>query len=364
MIDLKQIREWIEESLTNFDETHEYAIFSDVADFKKGYRPHRSNEFIHPVNGIIEPDAPNILAIKNLQVMTQDLTIHFVFDMDLLEKDDAGNYIEVDTLKGVLYNWASSINAIPIALTDSESVVFEVTPTITGLTDGLAIQISPVGDMLPVDLSLSFAIVEAGINSNNFNFYLNGENLFTTQVNVSRVREAETNMNSGKKSTKTSIQTNGISFSIKTPLLNTTQVKNVFKDILTGGQNYAQIFEVASGDFVDKEFYLMTFGNDDAGFEPAKNVGVSFDLVEVDPKIAKFGSEWESGQAIYDNVSEASVSIDFTNQKGICFIWVDKPNDIDFHIFTSEEKEAQSITYSRDDATSAIGFHYMLLTEA
>lgn len=361
MIDLKQIREWIELSLTNFDQTHEYAIFSDVADFKKGYRPHRSNEFIHPVNGIIEPDMPNILAIKNLQVMTQGLTIHFVFDMDLLEKDAAGNYIEVDTLKGVLYNWANSINAIPIALTDSESVVFEVTPTITGITDGLAIQISPIGDMLPVDLSLSFAIVEAGINSNNFNFYLNGENLFTNQVNVTRTRTAETNMISGQKSNKTSIQSNGISFHVKTPLLNTVEMKNVLKDILSGGQNETQVFEVAEkNNLVPKCFYLMTFGNDDAGFEPAKNVGLSFDLIEVDPKIAKYGSNWTTGTAVYDEEHTANVTINVAGKKMVCFIWDSDPNNVIFREVATGET---TINFDSEQ-TSDTSYKYMLLTEA
>ena len=360
MIELKQIREKLEESLNPSGSNYVFKIFSDVADFQKGYRPHRSNDLIRPINGIIEPDLPNILAIKNLQVMTQGVTIHFVFDMDLLEKDANGNYIEVDNLKSFLYQWASGINAIPQAWTDENDITFEVTPTITGITNGLAVKISPVGDMLPVDLSISFAVVEAGINSNTFDFCLNGENLFTSSVNISRTREAETNMGAGKTATKTAVQTNGISFAIKTPLLNTTQIKGVLTDILNGGQNYAQILEVKNSSIGVQKFYFVTFGDDDAGFEPAKNVGVSFNLVEISPLIAKFGDNWTKGTAVYDGEHTANVNVTVTGKKAICFIWDSAPSVIDYRLVPAN---TTVLNFDSEQAANT-GYKYMLLTEA
>ena len=295
MIDTKQIREWLQANLV--DDDFEFAIFSDVAEFKKAYKDEYSNDAIHYVNAIIDPDVPTILPIKNLQVATQSVRVHFVFDIDLLSKDADGNYIEVDNLKRVLTDFITAKNGVPFAITEN-TISFEVTPQFSGLTDGLASQLSPIGNVLPVDMGITFTVVESGINSNNVSIKLNGEDLFYQSASITRSRLAETNVMGSGNATTTAIQSNSFSLHLNSPLLSSTQHLVLLNDNLSGGQNKANVLQITTP--YQTNTYIVTTGENTLSLEPAKNIGIAFDLVEIPVSIADFSNSsiWNGVQFV------------------------------------------------------------------
>ena len=298
MIETKEIREWLQANLV--DDDFEFAIFSDVAEFKKAYKDEYSNDAIHYVNAIIDPDVPTILPIKNLQVATQSVTVHFVFDIDILSKDANGNYIEVDNLKRVLSDFITAKNGLPFTLTNN-SVSFEVTPQFSGLTDGLASQLSPIGNVLPVDMGITFTLVESGINSNNVSIKFNGEDLFYQSASITRTRMAETNVMGSGNATTTAIQSNSFNLHINSPLLSSTQHLVLLNDNLSGGQNKANVLQITTP--YQTKTYIVTTGENTLSLEPAKNIGIAFDLVEIPVSIADF-----SNSSVWNGVEFLSTS--------------------------------------------------------
>lgn len=287
MITVKNVREWLQTNLVASGRT--FAIFSDVAEFKKAYKPDDSNNITRYVNAILEPLRPNIFPIKNLQVGTQSFNLTIPVDIDIAGKDSNGNYIEVDDIKKILTDFAQQNNGVPFSLSDDDNLTFEITPQFNGVTNGIAEQISPLGNFLPVELNFTLTMVESGLNSNNIQIILNGEDLFFESASFSRTRMAETNSLATDTATKTAMQSNSFSVHINAPLLSSTQSLNILNDNLSGGLNKANTLTIVTP--YQTNNYIVTFGNNNLTLAPAKNVGNALDLVEITPAIADF-SGW------------------------------------------------------------------------
>lgn len=346
MIETKQIREWLQTTLVA--DGYDFAIFSDVAEFKKAYKPDDSNTITRYVNAIVEPQVPTILPIKNLQVATQSVVVHFVFDIEYLSKDANGNYVEVDNLKKILSDYISTYNGQPSSLQDDNGLTFEVTTQFNGITDGIAQQLSPIGNILPVDMSMTLTIVESGVNSNNVSIIFDGENLFYQSATINRTRMAETNSLASNTSTKTVMQSNGLSIHLAAPLLSSTQNTVILNDILNGGQNQAHLLEIKTPS--TDNFYLCAIGNDNLSLEPAKNIGLTLDIVEIPSSVAVYPTGWV--QSYVPGTKDLQWTISTTLTAGqTYFIVFDDTNEI-YHVTNNTE---QTATFSISD-TNAVNY--------
>lgn len=294
MISLSQVTEVIQNGLNAISDDREFVIFNDVGEFKDYYRQEGSNSITRYVNGIMEAMEPTIIPIKNLQVVTQSFRVTFVLDMDLLEKDTKGDYIEVANIRNLLTKYISSVNAIPYTLTNDD-VSFEVTPTFSGATVGTASQMSPIGNVLPMYLDFSCVFVESGVNTNNVEFIINGESMFFSDYSASRVRTAETSMVANEPSQKTFIQANGLSLNLSMPLLQTTQSKDIEADVWGGSQNQAICVErYRANAKTPYSCYIMTYGNNAETGGVGQNIGQVLDLVEGKQDVLNYGAGWET----------------------------------------------------------------------
>ena len=178
MIGVEQIKKTLQDGFNALNERtdREFVIYNDVGTFKHEYRAFASNDIIRYVNGIIESMQPTIMPIKNLEIQTQSFRITFALDVSVLHKDSSGNYKEVEEIRDILEKYISQNNAIPYLQNDDSNKSFEVTPTFGGVTVGLETQMSPVGRMLPMYFDFSCVFVESGVNTNNINFVINGNN--------------------------------------------------------------------------------------------------------------------------------------------------------------------------------------------
>ena len=126
MIALSTLTKQIQNGL-NAIGNKEFAIFTDVGEFKNAYRGENSNNITHYINGIMEAMSPTRLPMKNLEVVTQSFRISFVLDIALLNKDKNGEFIEVKEVRAILENYIKGNNGIPYYLTDSDNKQFEIT---------------------------------------------------------------------------------------------------------------------------------------------------------------------------------------------------------------------------------------------
>lgn len=297
MIQLNKIAEVIENGLDALSDK-EFQIFTDIGEFKKSYRADNSNDITRYINGVLEGMQPTILPMKNLEVITQSFRITFVLDIDLLNKDDKGNFIEVKTIRALLEKYITQANGQPYILVD-DGTSFEITPSFSGVTVGIASQMSPIGNILPMYLDFSCIFVESGVNTNNVNFIINGENMFFSEYSVTRTRPAETNMVANVKSTQTLVQANGISLMLKMPLLNTDESQNIEEDIWGGSQNEAVCVEKyrigENGQQTSYHAYIMIYGDNSETGQIGQNIGQTINLVEGKRKQLKYNATTSKG---------------------------------------------------------------------
>lgn len=289
MIELKDLATQIETSLNALG-NGVFKIFADMGEFQNYYKADNSNDITKYINGILEVLSPTLLPIKNLQVLTWSTRVTFVLDVDMLGKDDDGNYIEVTQIRAVLQNYISQNNGVPFAYTDSDDVIFELTPNFSGVTVGITSQLSPIGNVLPMYLDLSYIMVESGVNSNSVQILLNGENLYFETGSLTRVRTADTNIFSNDSTTKQLTMANGISLGLTLPLLNTEQGLNIEQDILTGGNNQAQLVQYKRGDVTKN--YIMIFGENSEALNIGKNIGLIVTLAEGRTDALAYSASW------------------------------------------------------------------------
>ena len=292
MIALSTLTKTIENGL-NAIGTKEFAIFTDIGEFKGAYRGENSNNITRYINGIMEAMAPTRLPMKNLEVITQSFRVNFVLDVALLNKDDNGNFIEVQEIRDILEKYINANNGVSYYATDSEQKQFEITPTFSGVTVGTAQQLSPIGDVLPMYLDFSCVFIQSGVNANTIEFIINGKNMFYQNYTMSRVRTAETNMVANEKSSKTLAQANGISLNLAMPLIDEEESKNIEDDVYNGTQNQAICVERYRAN-AKKPYncYIMIYGNNNESGSIGQNVGQTVDFIEGKQSELNYGENW------------------------------------------------------------------------
>jgi hypothetical protein len=289
VIELKNLATIIQDGLNALG-SNVFKVFADMGEFQNYYKADNSNDITKYVNGILEVLSPSILPIKNLQVLTWSTRVTFVLDADMLNKDDDGNFIEVTEIRAVLQKYMANNNGVPFSYTDEDDVIFEITPSFSGVSVGVASQLSPLGNALPMYLDLSYIMVESGINSNAVEILLNTENLYFETCSITRIRTADTNIFSTDNTTKQLVLTNGISIGLNLPLLNTQQGLIMEQDILIGGNNQAQLVQYKRGGITKN--YIMVFGDNTESLNIGKNIGMSIKLAEGRPDLLTYGDNW------------------------------------------------------------------------
>ena len=280
----------------------EFAIFTDVGEFKNAYRGENSNKITHYINGIMEAMSPTRLPMKNLEVVTQSFRVGFVLDVALLNKDENGEFIEVKEVRAILENYIKGNNGIPYYLTDSDNKQFEITPTFSGITVGRVEQLSPLGETLPMYLDFSCVFIQGGTNTNTVEFIINGKNMFYQSYSMIRTRTAETNMVANEKSSKTLVQANGISLNLVMPLIDEDESLEIEDDVYNGTQNQAICVERYRASAKNPyNCYIMIYGNNSETGAIGQNVGQTVDFVEGKADELNYSDLWNTTKVVIDN---------------------------------------------------------------
>lgn len=330
MIALSTITNRIETQL-NAMSNKEFKLFTDIGEFKHYYKADNSNNVTKYINGIVETLTPSILPIKNLEVVTQSIRITFALDIALMNKDENGEFIEVQQVRSILTNYIKNNNGIPYTL-EEDTKTFEITPTFNGVTVGIASQLSPIGNVLPMYFDFSCLFIESGVNTNSINFIVNGENMYYQEYSATRTRTAETNMLANKQNQKTIVQANGLSLNLKMPLLDTAQSKLNENDVWNGTQNEAICVERHRPNAIKPyDAYIMIYGNNNETGSMGQNVGQVIDLVEGQQKLLTYGANW-SQLTITTTAENQVYTLSLPNTNYCVIFWGDNETD---HIDTA-----------------------------
>lgn len=361
MIELKTLANDLQTKLNAINSNAQFKIYADIGEFKHSYRatekvnrPLQNNDtvavdyptniFEYPINGILEVLGTDIIPIRGLQIATMSTQLNLVLDTELLGKDENGNYIEVEQVRSILDGYVLSNQGVPTQVVQN-NVEYEVVTTFGGITVGIASQLSPIGEVLPISLSVIYTFVENGVSSNSIKLLLNGLEIPSNNVSIARVRTSETNPYNTKLVTNTVVLANGISFNIVLPLLRNDLGDYLYNDIMVGEQNSAQVFSVIKGERQDN--YLTIFGDASANLENGKNVGLTINLVEGQADLLNYGDNWTTQTNTVADNQTVILDIETESPSYFCVVfWGDGTNSFVSSGDTIQHTYANEGTYT------------------
>ena len=281
-----------------------FALFTEDGEFKKAYRS--QNITTHYVNGIASVQSSSLTPITGLTILEMSVNITFIVDVELLDKDANGNYVEVLKVLNCLREYAELKNGGITVVNDGENN-YTLAQSIMLPQCGVEQQQSYLGRCIPIELSLDYTMVENGINSNNVELYIYGEKIPYTTMTISRVQTGTASQKINEKSAKTSIEQDTINIGLEMPLSNTLFCQKCINDMLKGNKNTAipviiryPTLNFLPGD-IPEEAYICTYTTLKATQSTIQNVGVALDLTEVNSNVAVYDEKWNSEEV---NVTE------------------------------------------------------------
>lgn len=322
----------IEEQLNAGQTNVVFKLYDNLGNFMDAYR--KSNSVVDSVQGIFSL-APSVLTpIKNLNIAVISARLELEVDIDTVPPvvTDDGDIIEyplVRTVRDIWDSFAEANNGIPIKLQDNDGKSYSVTPSYSLMSTGVIEMLgSDTGEVMTLATTMSFTVVENGINTNNLDIYINGENIMFGQAIITRNRVADSatyvDNSTEYNANKTIIQQNGIGIDLNIPLLDSRVGRQIWDDILLGGNNKAYSVAVIKNKI--PEAYIMTTGTNSIGMIPAENISARISLVEIPPHIAKFDSRWT-----IESFSGSTYSESGNYPTGTTIIWGDGMSEVLFY---------------------------------
>lgn len=315
-----------------------FKLFDNVGNMISAYR--KGNDIVQSVQGIFSLAPSELTPIKNLNIAIVTARLELAVNIDTLPPEvmDTGEIVDYPLVRLVRDIWdsfAEANNGTPIVMTDNNKKTYSVTPSYSLMSNGsVEILSSDTGEVMSLATTMSFTVVENGVNSNDISVFINGEDIMYAQATITRNRTADSSVYVDKEkgsaespasnSTKTVVQQNGIGIDLNIPLLDSAVGEQISDDILSGGNNkaYAVVIKFKT----KTRGYVMTTGSNVIGLVPAENLACRVSLVEVAPNIAVFDNNWTfktfTGSGTY------TLQGDFV--KGTIVIWGEENNALVF----------------------------------
>lgn len=282
MIDTLYLANFVEEQLNNNSLGLKFLVFADEGDLKKSKKYGNKEEKYQ--QGLLEIISSDITPIKNLSFQT--VTAQLMLLVDLVDLGTAG-YGENDRqqsqnliyVKNSIYEMIDRLNGqtLPVQINNR---TYALTIILRQPTDGQKTALGGINECLPIYLSMTFNFFENGVNANDYEIIINGENIYYVNAVISRTKVTEQNPTNSNKSTKASILTNGIGIDFTMPQINSGISEEIEDEILSGNDDNAYCVILKRG---DKETpFICVNGNlmqslDRVGM---KNIGYNISMVE------------------------------------------------------------------------------------
>ncbi len=315
MIKLQTLADLLSEGLTNQtiisegeSTTHKYNfnIQADTGEYKPTYRVY--NELVYELNGCLtltDNTVENTSQGGVIAVLSTRLEMAIRIDDEPIEEN--GESEEVQLFRDIVDNYLQANETF--LLYDDEGVLFSVGTEYSFIESGTREIKSKFGDSFTFVVGITYNIVEQGVSSQSFSIKVDNQYIPFSTLTLMRNKTSEPVVlatNALANSVNLVANTN-LSISGTTPVTTTAISTTIMKELIIGGV-YTHITEVALTALDISQFYLMAISQTTAQAEGAKNMGISFELVEtpINYDLSKFP---ESYKIIEVTLPETSITI-------------------------------------------------------
>lgn len=304
MVSLKSIADKFEYILNTNTFGKTFRVFSDKGELVK--RNGHENEYR---NGLVEIMSSNITSLSGLDFGTYNVNLTIYANATIRNKDNDGNFIEILELREILNQFIENYNGKTFG-EDVEDKIYAVTYVISSPETLPSTSLGYIDECLPMQVNIGLIMFENGVNSNEWEVYLDGEELGYTGLVVSRVKTVETVPFNSASSTQTVVQTNGIGFDLICPQTTKDIINKIEEEILKCDNDSKAHLVYIKGHNTENA-YICVFGNTQATLERNANVGFNISLLEGNPDLLTFEDNlWITRTVEVENLSNNTVTIE------------------------------------------------------
>lgn len=273
-----------------------FKIFADEGELKKAVKSYGKSP-INFTSGIVEIVGSQLVKARDLRLNTYMAQITLFIDLALNGLNEDKESLNLIDIRKVLTEMIDEENG-----KTGMSKGFNQTVSYSYPTNGTKSDVGFISDCLPIYLSCNVVLFEDGVNANDCNIYINGEDMGFTRAVFTRQRTADSQTFNRDISQKTTMQAQGLSVDLVAPALRSKQIsKLIMKDVLFGG-NYALNVKIETP--LGSKNFIAIFGNNQASLDLATNVGYNVSVVEGVDYLLDYdyvGSKWAKYKATEDN---------------------------------------------------------------
>lgn len=330
MVELKDIAKKIENILNTNTLGKTFRIFSDSGELAK--RNGHENEYR---NGLVEIVSSTISNLSGLEFINMSVNFTLYANEEARGKDSDGNSLEIIELRQILGDFLDSYNFKTFAEEFGEAT-YSTTYVIGATTTLPKGNLGYINDCVPLVTNIGLTFFENGVNSNEWQIFIDGEEVGYTSAVISRTKTAENQPLVESKSTKSVMQTNGFGLDLVVPQISNNLGNAIENEILTG-QEYAHILYIKGKN--TEQNYICVFGNLQASLVKNSNVGFNLSMVEGVPELLEYSDKWTEYEVeslgntlcLFRNINEDEVVIfwgdgefSFSNEENNTHIYEDE----------------------------------------
>lgn len=286
-----ELRRVLSPYTTSTSSTVQFRLFTDLGDFKKAYKPNPTNQpniVLEYINGIVTTVNSDVTTLNTeLGVAVIELLFEFAVPVrnpkgytmgenntdsnqptyPLVVKSAVDNFFAQNRIYSTNINGKSYTGGLKFEFLDT----------------GTRNQQVGIGDNVSYSASITYFLVEDGINSSQIAFYIDGirvpfENAIPNRATVKQSDVASDITNHISKSIVTS---SAFAVDLNLPSTNTTIGNYLVDWLLNGEPNVVHFLEIQWGTEREPSFYLVTFSDVNGSVQDIKTAGHSLSIVEI-----------------------------------------------------------------------------------
>jgi hypothetical protein len=315
LVELKDIAKKLEYILNANTLGKTFRVFSDSGELAK--RNGHENEYR---NGLLEIVSRTTSNLSGLEFISSSVNLTLYANEDARGKDSDGNSIEIIELRQILGDFLENYNFKTFAEEFGEKT-YSTTYVIGETTTLPKGSLGYINDCIPLVTNIGLTFFENGVNSNEWQIYIDGEEVGYTNAVISRTKTAENMPLAESKSTKSVMQTNGFGLDLVVPQIS-SNLGNAIEDEILTGKEYAHMVYVKGKN--TEQSYICVFGNLQASLIKNANVGFNVPLVEGVPELLDYKENvWLELEVEVTDLSYNTVTILNNDSENLYIFWGD-----------------------------------------
>lgn len=261
-----------------------FKIFADEGELKTATKRYGKSP-IEYTSGIVEVISSQLTPVRDIKLHTYNIQITLFIDLALGGFNEDKESLNLIDIRDLLTQFISENNGVTSTISIGEKT-FNQTMSFSYPTNGTKSDVGFISDCLPIYLTGTIALFQDGVNANDCKLIINGEEVSFTRAVFTRARTGDSQTFNRDDSTKTIMQSQGLSVDFVVPALATSEVSRLLmSDILNGG-HYALNVKIITP--LAEKIFIGTFGNTSASLDIATNIGYNVSIVEAKENLLNY----------------------------------------------------------------------------